>query len=226
MLLQLVGSQLDNVNQRADSHILIVGDPGVAKTKMAHYYLEYAPKAIYSSGTNSSKAGLTGACIKDEFTGDWAIEAGVLPKSNGGIAVIDELDKMSDDDSKVMHDALETQIVPIRKAISVDLMCKCGVLAIANPKYSSFDETLEVMKQIDLPGSLLNRFDLIYILKDKYNKKKDTEIAQHIIKSWNNEEVNFNLPEEKLEKILSENIFIFVEIIFFLKFLKKLMNYL
>jgi len=200
MLLQLVGAGIENKNQRSDSHILIVGDPGVAKTKLATYYLDYAPKAVYSSGTNTSKAGLTGACIKDEFTGDWAIEAGVLPKANNGIAVIDELDKMSPEDSQVMHDALETQIIPIRKAISVDLVCKCGVLAIANPRYSSFDDHTDIIKQINLPGSLLNRFDLIYILKDKYDKKKDSEICEHIIKSWNDEEVNFNEPEFKLEK--------------------------
>lgn len=195
MMLQLVGANSNQSNQRNDTHILLVGEPGVAKTKLAEYYSHYAPKVVYTSGTNTSKAGLTGACIKDEFTGDWAVEAGSLPKANGGIAIIDELDKMGKEDSQVMHDALESQFVPIRKAIHIDLVCKCGVFACANPKYGYFDSSKDSVSQIDLVPSLLNRFDLIYILKDEVNKTKDTEIYNHIIDSWNGEN-NSNLSEE------------------------------
>ena len=187
MMLQLVGANANQSNQRDDTHILLVGEPGVAKTKLAEHFVKYAPKVVYTSGTNTSKAGLTGACVKDEFTGDWAIEAGALPKASGGIAIIDELDKMSMEDSQVMHDALESQFVPIRKVISIDLKCKCGVFACANPKYGYFDSSKDIVSQINLVPSLLNRFDLIYILKDKVNKKKDTEIFNHIIDSWNGE---------------------------------------
>jgi len=187
MMLQLVGANANQLNQRDDTHILLVGEPGVAKTKLAEHYAKYAPKVVYTSGTNTSKAGLTGACIKDEFTGEWAVEAGSLPKANGGIAIIDELDKMSREDSQVMHDALESQFVPIRKAISIDLICKCGVFACANPKYGYFDSGKDIVSQINLVPSLLNRFDLIYILKDKVDKKKDAQIFNHIIDSWNGE---------------------------------------
>lgn len=86
-----------------------------------------------------------------------------------------------------MHDALESQFVPIRKAISIDLICKCGVFACANPKYGYFDSSKDIVSQINLVPSLLNRFDLIYILKDKVDKKKDAEIFNHIIDSWNGE---------------------------------------
>ncbi|MDH4127257.1 MAG: minichromosome maintenance protein MCM [Spirochaetota bacterium] len=195
MMLQLVGSNSNQTNQRNDTHILLVGEPGVAKTKLAEYYAKYASKVVYTSGTNTSKAGLTGACIKDEFTGDWAVEAGSLPKANNGLAIIDELDKMGREDSQVMHDALESQIIPIRKAISIDLICKCSVFACANPKYGYFDKNKDIVSQINLVPSLLNRFDLIYILKDKVNHKKDEEIFNHIIDSWNGDN-NSQIDEE------------------------------
>lgn len=199
LMLQLVGASSNHEGQRDDTHILLVGEPGVAKTRLALLYSKYASKVVYTSGTNTSKAGLTGACIKDEFTGDWAVEAGSLPKANGGIAVIDELDKMGREDSQVMHDALESQIVPIRKAISIDLICKCSVLACANPKYGYFDSSKDIVEQINLVPSLLNRFDLIYILKDEVNKKKDAEIFNHIIESWNGENNSKKTQELSLD---------------------------
>lgn len=199
MILQAIGSNNGIDNIRKDIHILIVGDPGKAKTQLAQHYKKYVAKCIYTSGTNVSKAGLTGACIKDEFTGDWAVEAGSLPKANGGIAIIDELDKMEGDDAKVMHDALESQFIPIRKAIHVDLVCKCGVFSCANPVKGIFDTSKDIVSQINLMPSLLSRFDLTFVLIDKVNKNEDEIVFNHILQSFESKDYSKEKDKDFLE---------------------------
>jgi len=99
----------DGTKLRGESHVLLVGDPGVAKSQILRYVANLAPRAIYTSGKSSSAAGLTAAAVRDEFTGSWVLEAGVLVLADGGIALIDEFDKMSERDRSAIHEALEQQ---------------------------------------------------------------------------------------------------------------------
>uniref|UniRef100_UPI002607AA9D AAA family ATPase n=1 Tax=Thermococcus sp. TaxID=35749 RepID=UPI002607AA9D len=99
----------DGTKLRGESHVLLVGDPGVAKSQILRYVANLAPRAIYTSGKSSSAAGLTAAAVRDEFTGSWVLEAGVLVLADGGFALIDEFDKMSDRDRSAIHEALEQQ---------------------------------------------------------------------------------------------------------------------
>ena len=101
--LQLFSSEArllhDGTRIRGDSHILLVGDPGVAKSQILKYMNTVAPRSIYTSGKGTSAAGLTAAVIRDETSGTFALEAGALVIADNGIACIDEIDKMSSDDS-------------------------------------------------------------------------------------------------------------------------------
>lgn len=195
LLLQLFSGISIN-NSRAESHILLLGDPGVAKSQMTKLQATYAKKSMYSSGSGSSKAGLTGAVIKDEMTGDYVLEAGAMAKANGGQMAIDEMDKMSSDDTGVMHEALEHGEITINKAnINATVNCKCSVLASANPKFGKFNPDMTIDKQIDFPPALLSRFDLIFIIRDIPNKKRDSMIANHILLPFSGIE-----PEQKYDK--------------------------
>jgi len=186
MLLQQVGGvtkRLDDGQKlRGDTHILLVGDPGVAKTQLGRYVSELAPRGVYASGKSSTAAGLTAAAVKDDFgEGRWTLEAGALVQADMGLAVIDEMDKMTDQDRSAMHEAMESQRVSVAKAgITASLQCRCSVLGIANPKYGRFDGDQPLAEQIDLPPALLSRFDLIFALMDKPNPERDRSIAEHI----------------------------------------------
>ncbi len=100
----------DGARIRGDIHILLVGDPGVAKSQLLRYGVRLAPRGIYTSGKSSTSAGLTATAVKDEFgEGRWTLEAGALVLADMGLACVDELDKMEADDRSSMHEAMEQQ---------------------------------------------------------------------------------------------------------------------
>lgn len=175
----------DGSRSRGDIHILLVGDPGVAKSQLLRYLSKLAPRAIFTSGKGASAAGLTAAAVKDEFgEGQWTLEAGALVLADKGIACIDELDKMEKTDQSAMHQAMEQQEISIAKAgISATLKSRCAVIGAANPKMGRFDEYSPLYEQISMPPALLSRFDLIYSLLDKPNRDRDTRLSTHILKT-------------------------------------------
>ena len=173
----------DGTNIRGDIHIFLIGDPGSGKSQLLRYVSTIAPKARYTAGKGSTAAGMTATVVRDEFLRGWALEAGVLVLCNKGIACIDEMDKMSPEDTSAMHEALEQQTITIAKAnIHATLMAETSVLAAANPKFGRFDPYEPIPKQINMPPTLLNRFDLIFTIKDIPNPEKDEKIAAHILK--------------------------------------------
>ncbi|MCL1978735.1 MAG: minichromosome maintenance protein MCM, partial [Methanomassiliicoccaceae archaeon] len=169
---------------RGDMHVLLVGDPGVAKSQILRYMSTLAPRGIYASGKSASAAGLTAAAVKDEFgDGRWTLEAGALVLADKGLACIDELDKMTPQDRSSLHEAMESQRISVAKAgITATLQCRCSLLAAANPKFGRFDTVgLSITSQIDLPPALMSRFDLIFVLTDKPDAAADRELTAHIL---------------------------------------------
>ncbi|MEK6869098.1 MAG: minichromosome maintenance protein MCM, partial [Nanoarchaeota archaeon] len=187
LLLQLVGGvrkvRKDKVVSRGDMHILLVGDPGSGKSVMLKRITTIAPKGRYVAGRGVSGAGLTAAVVRDEFLNGWSLEAGALVLASNGLCAIDEMDKMNPEDRSAMHEALEQQTVSISKAnIQATLIARTTVLAAANPKFGRFDPYGIIAEQIDMPPTLINRFDLIFTIKDLPDEIKDEKMASHILK--------------------------------------------
>lgn len=207
--LQLFGGirkvRKDGIITRGDIHVLLVGDPGSGKSQLLKYTVGLAPKARYVVGKSASGAGLTATVVKDEFMRGWALEAGALVLANNGLVCIDELDKMSPDDRSAMHEAMEQQQVTISKAnIQATLNARTTILAAANPKLGRFDSFKPLVGQIDLPETLLSRFDLIFAFRDIPNKDRDTVLVRHILKLHRDpEKQNPPIDTELLRKYVS-----------------------
>ena len=186
ILLQLFGG-VRKVNEgnarRGDIHVLLVGDPGIAKSQMVKRAVHVSPKARYVSGKGASGAGLTATVMKDEFNKGWALEAGALVMANNGFCGVDEFDKIKEEDISNMHEAMEQQTVTVTKAnIQATLSAITTVLAAANPKHQRFDIYEPIAKQIDLPATIINRFDLIFPIQDRPDAEDDSTLADFIIK--------------------------------------------
>ncbi|HEV8360768.1 MAG TPA: minichromosome maintenance protein MCM [Candidatus Thermoplasmatota archaeon] len=187
LVLQLFGGvekrMPDKTRIRGDIHVLMVGDPGVAKSQLLRYAARIHPRGIYTSGKSSSAAGLTAAAVRDEVEGRWTLEAGAMVLADRGLACIDEMDKMTEEDRSAMHEALEQGTVSIAKAgITASLNSRCSVLGAANPKDGRFDTKYgSIAEQIDMPPALLSRFDVIFPMTDKPHAERDGALASHIL---------------------------------------------
>lgn len=175
----------DASHLRGDIHMLLVGDPGIAKSQLLRYVVKLSPRGIYTSGKSATSAGLTATAVKDEFgDGRWTLEAGALVLADMGIAAVDELDKMQKEDRSALHEAMEQQSISVAKAgITATLKSRCALLGAANPKMGRFDPWTPISEQINLPPSLLSRFDLIFVMTDQPAPQKDEAIAEHILKA-------------------------------------------
>ena len=187
LILQLFGGvekiHADGQRSRGDMHILLIGDPGVAKSATLNFMARISPKGRYVVGKSATGAGLTATVVRDEYLRGWSLEAGSMVLANRGLLCIDELEKMDPGDRSAMHEAMEQQTVTISKAnVHATLRAETSVLAAANPKFGRFDPFQSIAQQIDLPPTLINRFDVIFPLRDLPNREKDELIATHVLR--------------------------------------------
>lgn len=206
LVLQMLGGinkqRADSVRTRGDIHILLVGDPGSGKSQLLKRASKVAPKSRYVSGKGASGAGLTASVVRNDFLGGFSLEAGALVLANKGMCLIDEMDKMSNEDTSAMHEALEQQTISISKAnIQATLPSQTTVLAAANPKYGRFDSYQNIYNQIDMPPALISRFDLIFVVRDLADPKTDEKMAAHILGLHTNpDDLEMPLPDQFLRK--------------------------
>ena len=176
-----------------------------AKSTMLSSVSKIAPKGRLVAGKSVSGVGLTASVVKDEFLRGWALEGGAMVLASGGQLFIDELDKMSSEDRDALHEALEQQRVSVAKAnIQATLRAETTVLAAANPKLGRFDPYTPIAAQIDLPPTLINRFDLIFPIRDIPSTELDTKIATHVLSLQQKpEELKPEVPIETFKKYIS-----------------------
>ena len=194
----------DGTYSRGDIHILLVGDPGVAKSVILKFISSIAPRGRYVVGKAATGAGITATVVRDEFLHGWSLEAGAMVLANKGIVCIDELEKMSEQDRSAMHEGMEQQTITISKAnVQATLRAETSVLAAANPKFGRFDPYQHIAQQIDLPPTLINRFDLIFVLRDIPEKERDSAIAEHVLKEHSLAGKKPPLTQELLKKYVA-----------------------
>ncbi|XP_050297496.1 DNA replication licensing factor Mcm5 [Anthonomus grandis grandis] len=200
----------DGLTRRGDINVLLLGDPGTAKSQLLKFVEKVAPIAVYTSGKGSSAAGLTASVMRDPASRNFVMEGGAMVLADGGVVCIDEFDKMREDDRVAIHEAMEQQTISIAKAgITTTLNSRCSVLAAANSIFGRWDET-KGDENIDFLPTILSRFDMIFIVKDEHDQHRDMTLAKHIMSIHMNAG---QMTQEPKEGELS------------LEFLKKYINY-
>jgi DNA replication licensing factor MCM5 len=172
----------DGMKLRGDINVLLLGDPGTAKSQLLKFVHKVAPTAIYTSGKGSSAAGLTASVQRDHATREFYLEGGAMVLADKGVVCIDEFDKMRDEDRVAIHEAMEQQTISIAKAgITTILNARTSVLAAANPIFGRYDDLKTPGENIDFQTTILSRFDMIFIVRDEHERGRDERIAKHVM---------------------------------------------
>lgn len=184
----LFGGVPKNVNGkhaiRGDINILLLGDPGTAKSQILKYVEKTAHRAVFATGQGASAVGLTASVRKDPITKEWTLEGGALVLADKGVCLIDEFDKMNDQDRTSIHEAMEQQSISISKAgIVTSLQARCSIMAAANPNGGRYNSTLPLAQNVNLTEPILSRFDVLCVVRDFVDEEADGRLAAFVVDS-------------------------------------------
>eukprot|EP00884_Botryococcus_braunii_P021098 jgi/Botrbrau1/7672/Bobra.0159s0114.1 len=169
---------------RGDINVLLLGDPGTAKSQFLKYIEKVAQRAIYTTGKGASAVGLTASVQKDPITREWTLEGGALVLADKGVCLIDEFDKMNDQDRVSIHEAMEQQSISISKAgIVTSLHARCSVIAAANPVGGRYDPSRTLSENVELSDPIISRFDVLCVVRDTVDLATDEKLADFVVGS-------------------------------------------
>ncbi|KAJ9119557.1 MCM DNA helicase complex subunit [Naganishia vaughanmartiniae] len=186
--LTLFGGVPKDINRkhriRGDINVLLLGDPGTAKSQFLKYVEKTAHRAVFTTGQGASAVGLTASVRKDPITQEWTLEGGALVLADKGVCLIDEFDKMNDADRTSIHEAMEQQSISISKAgIVTTLQARCSIVAAANPLRGRYNPTIPFQQNVELTEPILSRFDVLCVVKDAVDPVQDELLAKFVVGS-------------------------------------------
>ncbi|KAF2274845.1 MCM-domain-containing protein [Westerdykella ornata] len=169
---------------RGDINVLLLGDPGTAKSQILKYVEKTAHRAVFATGQGASAVGLTASVRRDPMTSEWTLEGGALVLADKGTCLIDEFDKMNDQDRTSIHEAMEQQTISISKAgIVTTLQARCAVVAAANPIGGRYNSTRPFSENVELTEPILSRFDILCVVRDTVDPTEDERLANFVVNS-------------------------------------------
>ncbi|KAK1688725.1 MCM2/3/5 family protein [Colletotrichum godetiae] len=191
---------------RGDINVLLLGDPGTAKSQVLKYVEKTAHRAVFATGQGASAVGLTASVRRDPLTSEWTLEGGALVLADKGTCLIDEFDKMNDQDRTSIHEAMEQQTISISKAgIVTTLQARCGIIAAANPIGGRYNSTIPFSANVELTEPILSRFDILCVVRDTVEPEEDERLARFIVGSHSRSHPSTSQPGEDSMEVEHES---------------------
>ncbi|EKM53999.1 uncharacterized protein PHACADRAFT_97745 [Phanerochaete carnosa HHB-10118-sp] len=201
--LSLFSGVSKNINRkhplRGDINVLLLGDPGTAKSQFLKYVEKTAHRSVFATGQGASAVGLTASVRRDPVTCEWTLEGGALVLADKGTCLIDEFDKMNDADRTSIHEAMEQQSISISKAgIVTTLQARCAVIAAANPIRGRYNPTIPFQQNVELTEPILSRFDVLCVVKDAVDPVQDELLARFVVGSHLRSHPKFDADKDEM----------------------------
>lgn len=168
--------------RRDQSHMLLVGDPGTAKSQILRFAGALCPRSVMTTGVGTTSAGLTCAAVREGNGKDFVLEAGALVLADKGVCCIDEFGCIRKEDRTTIHEAMEQQTLSVAKGgIVCKLNCRATVIAVMNPKDCLYDNHASLSRNTGLGTPLLSRFDIIFKMVDSSDASRDSHITTYLL---------------------------------------------
>ena len=191
---------------RGDINVLLLGDPGTAKSQVLKYVEKTAHRAVFATGQGASAVGLTASVRRDPLTAEWTLEGGALVLADQGTCLIDEFDKMNDQDRTSIHEAMEQQTISISKAgIVTTLQARCAIIAAANPIGGRYNSTIPFAQNVELTEPILSRFDILCVVRDTVDPSEDERLANFVVESHGRAHPSVNIGDENARELQKEH---------------------
>ncbi|PWB55602.1 MAG: hypothetical protein C3F06_02400 [Candidatus Methanoperedenaceae archaeon] len=199
-----------NVIDRSSIHVLLFGDPGIAKSQIIKDVVYIAPKGKFGQVVNMSRGGLSTVAVQEK--GEWFVKSGFFSQADQGVAGLDEIDKVKDPkDLDCLVSVLNDQIQLVSKIGKNDIPfnTRTAVLGAANPKGGHLRISDDIIEQIQatIPSYIFQRFDLIFVIPDIPDKERDSIVVDTINERYrtrvtNRKNLKRDVPMELLQKYI------------------------
>ncbi len=172
ILLACVNAGFRNVDirfpKRIRIHILIIGDPGLAKTSLLQKTLPLIANSQYAGGQSSTGLSLTAQISKEDGGGTYTMRFGPVVLAKDSICLINEIGQLPIDEHKHLLDCMEENDFPIAKyGISTTIEAHPTIIASANPINNKWQNSESISaREFPTLSQIIQRFDLIFILRE------------------------------------------------------------
>ncbi|XP_030374264.1 DNA replication licensing factor REC [Scaptodrosophila lebanonensis] len=180
-LLSLFGSGGSQLNEDGPINVLLVGDPGIGKSKLLQSCAQITERGAHVSGKRGAQsAQKLGHTLVNRSKR--LLQAGaLLSASSTGHCTIDDVDKLASKQALLLQ-SMQSGVVGIPLAGSFGtFQAHASIIASANPQRGQYHQERYLLQNIRIMPALLKEFHLVYVLLDKpTNMARDVSLTEHV----------------------------------------------
>ena len=165
LLISAVGAQ-ESTTRRGRIHTLLIGPPGVAKSKLARAAVELVSNSRFVTAQNASGKGIT--AVIDKENDSTILRIGAAPQARNAICAINEIGRMDYQNQAFLLDIMEEGGFSVNKyGLHIQIRSPTTIIATSNPLNSEWNDHYKIShSEMPILKPLLDRFDQISAFND------------------------------------------------------------